>query len=336
MQGGPKKKNLGNGCTAIKPVMPIPTLAQDIYRDFRHPPRQLLPKYLYDEKGSYLFDKICHTEEYYLTRTEEKLLSDNADEIVALAKPRHIIEFGSGMSHKIRILLDACERQGIYSTYWPMDICTGVLEEVSQNLCQRYPWLEIHPLAGDYHAGLSGIQLPPGRTLALLFGSTIGNMALGESLKLLLQMQQLLGSGGNLLLGVDRVKSEDVLEAAYNDTAGITRQFIMNVLRVLNRRLNANFFPDNFLYKAVYNAGKERVEMFLVTKLHHTVHIKDLNMSIRLAKGEHILTEVSQKFTCESLTRLLSASSGKIVRHFVPENAYFSLLLARFCKKTFD
>ena len=306
------------------------------YRDLRYPPRQLAPKYLYDEKGSRLFDRICNTEEYYLTRTEEKLLADNADEIIALAKPQHIIEFGSGMSRKTCALLDACERQGIYSTYWPMDICAEVLAEVSRDLCRRYPWLEIHPLIGDYHAGLSGIQLPLGSTLALLFGSTIGNMAPNESLKLLLEIQQLLGDEGTLLLGADRVKSGKVLEAAYDDTAGITRQFNLNVLKVLNRRLNANFSPRNFAYQATYNAGKERVEMYLVSKLRHTVRLKDLNLMIKFDEAEHIMTEVSQKFTCESLTRLLSASSGEIVRHFVPANAYFSLLLTRFCRKASD
>ncbi len=336
MQSKLKRKEKKGECVVIKPTIPNTTLTQDIYYNFRYPPRRLLPKYLYDEEGSRLFNEICDTEEYYLTRAEEKLLLDNADEIIALAKPQHIIEFGSGMSRKTRMLLDACERQGIYSTYWPMDICAEVLEEVSRSLCQRYSWLEVYPMVGDYHAGLSNIQLPQERTLALLFGSTIGNMALNESLKFLLEIQQLLGDGSNLLMGVDRVKSGKVLEAAYDDAGGVTRQFNLNVLNVLNRKLNANFSLKNFSYCAVYNTEKERVEMYLVSNLQHTVHLKDLNLSVDFDKEEHVLTEVSQKFTCKRLNNLLSASFCEIVRHFIPKNEYFSLLFARFNKKSSD
>ena len=156
--------------TEVKASRPVPTLKQDVCDYMMTRPRELPPKYFYDETGSKLFDQICDVPEYYPTRTEHALLRKHADKIIAITKPDHIIEFGSGTSRKTRLLLDACQQQGIYCSYWAMDICAEVLRESANHLRNRYRWLPIHILCGDHNAGLGNIRLPAGPVLAAFLG----------------------------------------------------------------------------------------------------------------------------------------------------------------------
>ena len=312
----------------IAPAYAVNTLKQDVVEGLFSKPCTLSPKYFYDERGSKLFDRICGTREYYLTRAEDQLLRENADEVVELVRPDHIIEFGSGTSRKTRALFDACGRRGIPCTYWAMDICAEVLEECARDLRHEYPWLEVNVLVGDYSAGLANISLPEGRWLALFLGSTVGNLDSGEAVKLLREICGLLGRDHKLLLGADRVKRRDLLDAAYDDAGGLTASFNLNVLNVLNRELDADFSLGSFSHHAFFNERKHRVEMHLVSLTRQRVCFGALGRTLELERGETICTEISRKFTRAGLEELMGLGDCSPLRHFVADDESFSLMLA--------
>lgn len=312
----------------VEPARAVNTLEQDVIEGVFSKPRNLSPKYFYDERGSKLFARICETREYYPTRTEDELLRKNADEIIELVRPDHIIEFGSGTSRKTRALFDACERLGVTCTYWAMDICAEVLEECAYKLQQDYPWLKVNLLVGDYGAGLENIQLPEGRWLGLFIGGTVGNLHREEAVGLLREIRMLVGDAGALLLGADRVKHRALLDAAYNDAQGLTASFNLNVLSVLNRELDADFSLEEFSHYAFFNERKSRIEMHLVSRKRQKVRFGSLDHSIQLERGETIRTEISRKFTHDGIEDLIGSSRCTPLRHFVSADGYFSLVLA--------
>ncbi len=321
-------KRMNGTKNIIKPDIPPPTIEDDIRKGFCSSPRQFPPKYLYDEKGSQLFEKICSTPDYYLSREEEGMLQEHADHIISESRPEQIIEFGSGTSRKTQILLDACERQGIQCSYWPMDICGEMLSAASIELKQRYPWLSISSLLGDYHTGLRNTQLPRDkRTLALILGSTIGNMTEMDAITLLKDVRHLLSPSDYFLFGADRVKPQKILEAAYDDSENLTRKFTLNLLDMLNRELDADFDQDQFSYCAAYNHEKERVEMYLISLQAQVISLRKMNKTVQLQAQERILTEVSQKFTSARINTLLESAALNAKQHWIPENGYYSLLL---------
>ena len=312
----------------VEPARAVNTLEQDVIEGVFSRPRNLSPKYFYDERGSRLFDRICETREYYPTRTEDELLRKNADEIISLVRPDHIIEFGSGTSRKTRALFDACERLGVACTYWAMDICAEVLEECASKLQREYPWLRVNVLVGDYGAGLANLELPEGRWLGLFIGGTVGNLHREEAVGLLCEIGTLVGDAGALLLGADRVKRRELLDAAYNDTQGLTASFNLNVLNVLNRELDADFSLEDFSHYAFFNERKSRVEMHLVSRKRQKVRFGSLDHSLHLERGETIRTEISRKFTHAGIEDLIGSSRCTPLRHFVSADGYFSLVLA--------
>ena len=313
----------------VEPARKLATLGQDVTTGLLSKPRALSPKYFYDERGSKLFDRICNTVEYYVTRTESGLLHENAEEIIKLFAPRHIIEFGSGVSRKIRALLDACERLDVHCTYWAMDICAEIMEEGAHDLQKDYPWLQIRLLQGDYIAGLANLDLPEDRCLGVFLGSTIGNLPHEAASGLLRDIGRTLGTDNTLLLGIDRVKDKRVLEAAYNDRQGETASFNLNLLNVLNRELDADFSPENFSHHAFFNEKKKQVETYLVSKKQQKIWFGSLGLPLLLEEGEPIQTEVSRKFTRECIDELMTSCRYTPLRHFVADNEYFSLLLSR-------
>ena len=316
-------------CVPVAPARQVPGLAEDARKGLAEPPRSLPPKYFYDERGAALFNRICETPEYYLTRTEEALLRQCGAEIIALARPDYLIEPGSGSSRKTASLFDACERQGRTCLYAPFDICEPALTEAAGKLQSGYRWLDVRPLLGDYHAGLEHLPDFAGVKMFLFLGSTIGNFTPGEARAFLGDIRRRMEPGDFLLLGADRVKDPAVLDAAYNDAQGITALFNLNVLRVLNRELGADFHEDNFAHRAVYNNELNRIEMYLVSRLDQEVTLGGLDVSFRLERGERILTELSYKFCFDELETLLQESGLEVMRHFEPDNRYFSLVLAR-------
>jgi len=317
-----------NDCIYVVQSKESNTLEQDVKQGMLTSPRSIPPKYFYDERGSLLFDQICETDEYYPTRTESALLNKYALELVDAARPEHIIEFGSGTSRKTHHLLQACEQQGISCEYFPFDVCEEMLHQVRDDFMQHYQWLDVKPLVGDYTAGLEHLHRPNGTCMYVFLGSSIGNFSKQEAKEFIAEVANCMCSGDTLLLGVDRVKQEEVLHQAYNDKQGITGEFNLNLLNVLNSRLDANFDLDKFKHKAVYNPDKQRVEMYLVSQKGQQIDLDTLGESIELDDGEKILTEVSHKYTHKQAEALLTDAGLHILRHIEPENAWFSLVLA--------
>ena len=319
----------GIDCLRVKPSRPVPPLLQDACSGLLDRPRSMPPKYFYDHRGARLFDAICDTQEYYPTRTEEALLQRHAQEIIALVKPDHIIEFGSGTSRKTRHLLDACSDSDRPVTYWPFDVCEPVLRETGHALMQDYDWLNVTPLLGDYHAGLDELPVPEGPCLYLFLGGTIGNFDSADAHRFLAEICNRMQADDCLVMGADRVKAHAVLHAAYNDAEGITAEFNLNLLEVLNRGLDADFDPGRFRHRAVYNDAREQIEMYLVAREQHQVRLGALDCAMCLQEGESILTEISRKFSVESLQSMLTEAGYMLDRHYQPDNRYYSLLLAR-------
>lgn len=316
-------------CNHVSPTRKVPDLIEDVCNGLLSRPRSLPPKYFYDDTGSELFERICSTREYYPTRTEDTLLSEYGELIIAATRPDQIIELGSGSSRKTRRLFDACESLGHTCNYSPFDVCEPAIEQAADELSEAYPWLGITPLVGDYHAGLGNLPADDGTSLYIFLGSTLGNFTRDQAKDFILEVHDCMRSGDYFLLGADRLKDPRVLKAAYNDSEGITAQFNLNVLRVLNRELQADFEPANFAHKAVFNERESRIEMYLESGREQTVNLRRLESTIHLHKNECILTEYSHKFRYQELQNLLSETGLEIIRHDQPENEYFSLILSR-------
>jgi L-histidine Nalpha-methyltransferase len=315
-------------CRYVRPERPLPSLADDARAGLLQSPRRLLPKYFYDKVGSELFDRICTTPEYYVTRTEDALLAARAGAITEASRPDHVLELGSGASRKTLHLFNTFETHSIRCTYWPYDVCESILREAGRRLMETYHWLDVNALVGDYHAGLQHLPDPPGRRLFVFLGSTIGNFDRPQAVALLRELCGKMRSGDSLLLGADRVKDPAVLRAAYNDAAGLTAAFNLNVLRVLNRELDANFDLQAFDHQAHYNKAERRMEMYLIARKAQTVNLRVLREKLELEADEAILTEISRKFTPEMLIELLADAGLHVAAHYEPDNGYFSLVLA--------
>jgi L-histidine Nalpha-methyltransferase len=328
----PLRTQLTQGTFTLQHVRPerrLPTLAEDARAGLLRRPRRLPPKYFYDGVGSELFDRICATPEYYVTRTEDALLAARAQAIIEASWPDHILELGSGASRKTYHLLEACQARSMRCTYWPFDVCEPAIVEAAQRLMATYRWLDVKALVGDYHAGLKHLPDPSGRRLFAFLGSTIGNFDPKQAVDLLRKLHGRMRSGDSLLLGADRVKDESVLHAAYNDPAGLTAAFNLNVLRVLNRELDADFELQGFDHRACYNRDERQVEMYLVANRAQVARVGALGEDLYFEAGEGIMTEISRKFVPEGLSKLLRDGRFEVTEHYQPDNGYFSLLLAK-------
>ena len=264
---------------------------------------KLLPcKMFYDARGSLLFDRICQLEEYYPTRTESSIMSDNIEEIARLFPPRTLfVEFGSGSSTKTRLILDHIHD---LTGYIPIDISEEHLELTARDLRLDYPGLNIHPLPADYTKALTlpDVGEPYEHVIVYFPGSTIGNFTRSEARLFLREISSLCGDRGGLLIGVDLKKDISILERAYDDAEGVTAQFNLNVLRHLNEEFRSDFNPDNFRHFAFYNEPHGRIEMHLVSLRDQEVHLGE--HTIHFMKNEHILTEHSHKYDIDEFARL--------------------------------
>ena len=316
-------------CEQVAPVRYVPGLEDDARRGLLLRPRWLLPKYLYDHNGSELFEKICQTAEYYPTRTEDSLLKHCAKEIIERTKPDNIFELGSGSSTKTQRLLDACSQTDHLPTYTAFDISESSLIRGAKHLSQKYSWLRTNLLLGDYEAGFENVPTGNGSRLILFLGSTIGNFEHNQAVEFVKDLRNSMFDTDHILLGFDRVKDPDILNAAYNDGQGITAQFNLNVLNVLNKQLGANFETNNFRHSAQYVPSKSQVEMYLVSSCAQRIQLKILNESIDIVAGEQIRTEISRKFTKSSMDQLLVEANLSPVKMFTSPDDYFSLMLAQ-------
>jgi L-histidine Nalpha-methyltransferase len=258
-------------------------------------PKALPPKFFYDERGSQLFDTICELPEYYPTRTELSIMQTHIDEIAARVGPQaSLIEFGSGSSLKTRLLLERLDR---LAAYVPVDISREHLTTAAESLAAEFPGVEIWPVLADF---MQPFDLPdpsvmPLRNIVYFPGSTIGNFAPQDAHELLQVMYQEAGDDGALLIGVDLQKDPDLIELAYNDSAGVTAEFNLNMLARINREFGANFDLQLFRHRARYDAAHGRIEMHLVSECEQVVRLG--GRSFRFARGEALLTEHSHKYT---------------------------------------
>ncbi len=302
------------------------TLADDVRRGLAARRKSIPPKHFYDEAGSRLFDRICELPEYYLTRAEERLLERSAADIFETVRPTDLIELGSGAARKTRLLLDAAENLGIALRYHPLDVCEPMLRASAEALTERYRWLEVRALVADYERHLE--HLPQGEVRLVAFlGSTIGNFTPSRAAEFLTQVAERLRPGDCLLLGADLVKPATVLEAAYDDSAGVTAEFNRNVLRVINRALAADFDPGAFEHVAFFDRRKRQIEMHLRARRAQRVTLESLGMTVSFAAGETLHTEISRKFTRKELERLAERSGFSLRRWFVLDDPAFALVL---------
>ena len=291
--------------------------------------KTLHPKYFYDAHGSQLFEDICKQPEYYLTRTEAHILRTNAADIVEQTNGAMLVELGSGSSVKTRFLFDEYQRRDHLMHYVPIDISASMLEEASHSLLNDYPTLSIKALATDYLSGLTA--LPNTRTRLVLFlGSNLGNFSPAEQAELFQQLATSLHPGEQFLLGLDLRKSVAVLEAAYNDTAGVTAEFNLNILRHINRELGADFNLSQFSHLAFYNQQLHQIEMHLQSQVAQEVTIPDLDLQVSFRVGETIHTEISRKFDAQEVREQLTGYRFQFQAQWTDAQQLFVMYLFRY------
>lgn len=285
-------------------------------------PRAIPARFLYDARGSTLFDAICELPEYYLTRTETAILAGNAAEISRLAGPQCIlIEFGSGSSVKSRLLLDA---MSTLDAYVPIDISREHLDGTVARLRSDYPALKVHAVCADYMA-LDHLPdtINGHRRIGFFPGSTIGNLTPEEATSFLRRVRRLLGRDGALILGVDLKKDRRRLHDAYNDAAGVTAQFSLNLLRRMNRELDATFDLAAFAHEAFYNPVESRIEIYLRSLQAQTVSVAGHRFTFE--EGERIHTEYSYKFDDASLAALAGSGGFAVERTWADPEGLFAV-----------
>jgi L-histidine N-alpha-methyltransferase len=304
------------------------TMREEVRRGLTGMPKELPPKYFYDERGSQLFEEICELPEYYQTRTERALLERIAPLLARETGARSLIELGSGSSTKTRTLLSAMRRHGALSHYVPIDLSREILVASAAELCREYEGLHVRAVVADFDDGLpeSGA---PGPRLVIFLGGTIGNFAPRAARAFLSRVRGGMVPGDFFLLGVDLVKSPSILNPAYNDAAGITAEFNRNVLRVINRELAATFDVESFEHYAFYDPREEQIEMHLVSTRDQRVAIDGLDESIEFYRGESVRTEISRKFTEASARAMLADAGLAPIAWFTDPAAMFALALAR-------
>lgn len=302
-------------------------MLRDVRQGLSKSPKQLSPKYFYDERGSELFEEITQLPEYYLTRAERSLLEQKIGSIVKTVRPCSLVELGAGSATKTRLILDAMRNNGCAECYVPIDVSRDFLEATAAQLKADYPDVKIVPVVSDITEPFALPSLA-GPTLVAFLGSTIGNFPRDSAVTLLSHVSRLMSPGDRFMLGADLIKDHEVISRAYNDASGVTAAFNLNILERLNRELNADFQLSDFQHRAFYNPDNHRVEMHLVASRDHKVIIPEIG-EIRFQKGESILTELSYKYDREILEEIL-VSSGLVLEQWIPDDdATFALALAR-------
>lgn len=285
--------------------------------------KTISPKYFYDERGSRLFDRICELPEYYPTRTEISILETNAEEMVEMIGPQaSLIEFGSGSSTKVRILLQHLRK---LAAYVPVDISKDHLVASAAEIAKDFPHIEVLPVSADFTHPfeLPNPRVMPVRNIVYFPGSTIGNFSPQRAHELLVVMHQEAAANGGLLIGIDLQKDKGVLERAYNDTEGVTAKFNLNVLRRINREFGANFDLASFRHLAFYNEDAGRIEMYLVSTRAQRIAIA--GREFELEKGERILTEHSHKYTLPGFATLVAEVGFTLEKYWTDPDSMFAV-----------
>ncbi len=315
---------------------PRAEFARDVAAGLTASPKRLECRYFYDDEGSRLFEAICELPEYYLTRAETAILREHAHEIAGYFPSEvSLIEFGSGNAAKTRLLLDALRKRGHSSfspsvRYVPIDICRPVLEESSRALLQQFPGLEIVAVAAEYHEGLQRLSAESDRPkLILWLGSNIGNLDRTQATDFLRRIRDTLQPADRVLVGFDLRKDRAILEAAYDDAAGVTAAFNLNLLARINRELDSNFDLGAFQHRAIYHADLGRIEMHLVSSRAQRVTIGRLGLEVVFAAGETIHTENSYKYSLTEMDEVCRAAGLHAERCWQDAEARFGVHLLR-------
>jgi len=302
------------------------SLEADVRAGLTATPKELPPKWFYDDRGSELFDAITRLPEYYPTRAERAILAAHAAEIAAATRPEVLVELGSGTSEKTRLLLDALTEEGTLSTFTPFDWSEATLRAAAEAVADEYG-VAVHAVVGDFEAHLD--QLPAGgRRLVAFLGGTIGNLVPAARAEFLEELAAALAPGDSLLLGTDLVKDAARLEAAYDDAAGVTAEFNRNVLTVINRALDGDFVPDRFEHVARWDPEAAWIEMRLRARDAHQVRLAAVDLTVGFAAGEEVRTEISAKFTEPRVAAELEAAGFTLCRFFTDPAGDFGLSLA--------
>ena len=306
----------------------LDTLVEDVRDGLTRSFKELPPKYFYDERGSELFDRITTLPEYYPTRCERQILNRHAPRIVRATDAEELVELGSGTASKTRALLYAMAGHGSLRRYIPFDFDPSVVEACALELTELYPGLDVHGVVGDFGRDLD--RIPDGnRRLFAFLGGTIGNLAPDERAEFLSGLREQMGPEDRLVIGTDLVKDRYVLEAAYNDSAGVTAEFNRNVLRVINEGLDADFNPEAFEHVAFFDEANSWIEMRLRANGAQRVRIDGADLEVTFADGEEIRTEISAKFTREAVDRELRAAGLRLDEFFTDGSKLFGLAFAR-------
>jgi L-histidine N-alpha-methyltransferase len=290
--------------------------------------KHLAPTWFYDERGCALFEEITALPEYYPTRTERVILETYADDIVAACGADTLVELGSGTSAKTRLLLDAFARAGSLRRFVPFDVAEGTLRDAAAAIAAEYPGVDVHAVVGDFRQHL---ELLPrqGRRLVAFLGGTVGNFKPAERKDLLATLARTLAPGECFLVGTDLVKEPARLVAAYDDAAGVTAEFNLNVLNVLNAALGGDFDVHAFDHVARYNEAEEWIEMWLQSRRAQRVRLAELGLAVVFEEGEGMLTEISAKFRPETVYAELRGAGLEPVASWTDDAGDFALTLAR-------
>ena len=299
----------------------------DVRSGLTSTPKQLPPVYFYDDRGSRLFDDITRLPEYYPTRAERSILESHAKDMVETAGADVLVELGAGTCDKSRVLLDAMQACGRLGSYVPLDVSDSTLWEAATRSPRDYPGLSVRAVVGDFHHHMEQLGTD-GRRLIAFLGGTIGNFFPAQRARFLAELVAVMAPGDRFLLGTDLVKDRGRLVAAYDDAAGVTAEFNRNVLHVLDRELGADFDPERFAHVARWNEEDHRIEMWLRSLDDCRVRVADLDLEVEFAAGEEMLTEISTKFSPDSLREELEAAGLLVEASWASAGDEFLVTLA--------
>lgn len=311
----------------LYPAELVRALREDVANGLTSMPKELPPKWFYDERGSQLFDEITRLPEYYPTRREREILIARSAEIAAVTGAESLVELGSGTSEKTRILLDAMRAHGSLRRFVPFDVSEECLRDAAAAIDELHPGLEVHAVVGDFDRHLDRLPMD-GRCLVAFLGGTIGNFPPAARARFLQDLAASLGDDDHVLIGFDLVKDVGRLEAAYNDVAGVTADFNRNVLRVINRELGADFDVDAFEHVAFFDRDEEWIEMRLRATSPQFVRIEELDLDVLFDEGEEVRTEISAKFRPKGVERELAGAGLRLVRWWTDASGDFGLAVA--------
>jgi len=319
-----------------KPLAPLDAraaLIDEVWRGLAKRPRSLVPWMLYDSEGSRLFVRITTLPEYYPTRIERGILAENAEAIIAASGsgysgPLRLLELGAGTAAKTGILLKAASRLRSEVVYLPVDVSSHALDEACDRIACLLPDVQLQPMVANYVNHPPKLERFEGTTLAMYIGSSIGNFSPAAARTILRNLRSQLRSGDGLLIGTDMVKDEATLVRAYDDKAGVTAAFNLNVLHRLNRELGANFDTGCFRHRARWNRAESRIEMHLESTRDQWVNVAAAQLKVRFAASETIHTENSYKFTRKTLAALLDDAGFTVGQTWTDARQWYALTFA--------